>query len=111
MTSEMSVFEWAIVGFIIVSILWHVWRGGAANPESTGTLGRKLGSLSNDVAALSGRVDNVAEEIANLERESVRTGDIARLEAKIDGRAVLADRVWHSVERIERFLIEKGLGK
>ena len=103
--------EGAIVAFIVASLLWFVWRGGAANPEGTGAVARRVNALRAEVGSLSGRVDKVASEVKKLERESASTADIQRLEAKVDGKAELAERTWKSVDRIERFLIEKGLSK
>ena len=45
-------FEAAIIVFIVVAIGLTVWRGGAANPEGTGSLGRKLSKLDGDLPAL-----------------------------------------------------------
>ncbi len=100
----MTLFEWAMIAFIVVSILWHVWKGGAANPEGTGSLGNKVAGLSTDLGKLSTRVRHVEHGMAELKEEAATAKDIVRLEQ-------LGERTWRSVERIERTLIEKGLGK
>lgn len=100
----MSVFEWAIIAFIIVSILWHVWKTGAANPVGTGSLDKKVAGLSAEFGKMTGRVKYLEEGMAQLKEEAATTKDIERLEE-------LGERTWRSVDRIERIILEKGLGK
>jgi outer membrane murein-binding lipoprotein Lpp len=118
----MSWFELAIIAFIVLSIFYVVWRGGAANPESTGALGKKVDGISNKLTALSGRVGAVEKDFDELKAEAATTKDIARLEqllnertqtlqAKIAGHVEVSQRTNHSVDRIERMLIDRGLGK
>ncbi|MGE0773536.1 MAG: hypothetical protein AB7L36_00635 [Sphingomonadaceae bacterium] len=109
--------DWAIIAFIIFGITYVVWKGGQANPEGTGTLGQKVSGLSGKVSALGTRIGHVEHEMEELKQEAATTKDIARLEeklstvrAEIAGDRDLAKRTYQSVERIERFLIEKGLG-
>lgn len=102
--------EWAITAFIIFGITYVVWKGGAANPEGTGSLGQKVNGLSGKMTALGTRVGHVEKELEELKEEAATTKDIARLEATMNGYHQLAERTCKSVERIERFLIEKGLG-
>jgi hypothetical protein len=104
-------YELAIIAFIVLGIAAAVWRGGAANPLGTGALGRKVGKLSGTVSVLSLRVGHVEKELEELTKEAATVKDIERLEQKIEGHHELAERTCRSVERIERFLIEKGLGK
>lgn len=110
--------EWALIAFITGGIVLAVWKGGAANPEGTGSLGRKVTGLSGRVAHLDTRLGHVESELADVVRDGATTKDIARLEermgtlkAEMSGHRELAERTWKSVDRIERFLIEKGLGK
>lgn len=114
----MNVFEWAVVAFIVASILYHVWRTGAANPTSTRELGGDLSGLSSTVVAMSGRVGAVEKKLEELERETATTKDIERIEEKIgtvyatmEGHQALSARTNRSVDRIEQMLIERGLGK
>lgn len=129
----MSVFEWAIVAFIVVSILWHVWKGGAANPESTRSLGGKVSAVASQVSALSGRtaqqvstlserVGRVESEVNDIRAEGATTRDVEKLEKLIDAKmdSVRAEVAGHrelsqatndSVRRIERIILEKGLRK
>ena len=112
----MSWFEVAIVAFIVMSITYVVWRGGAANPQSTGELGAKINGLSNKFSALNTRVGHVESEMKELQSVAATTKDIARMEERIEtvraeqaGHHMLSASTNRSVERIERLLIEKGL--
>jgi hypothetical protein len=127
-----DLFQWAIVVFIILSILFHVWKGGAANPESTWSLGQKVNGLAGQVSALSGRttiqvselsgrLGDMETEMKDLKRDSATTEDVDKLEklidarmetvrAEIDGHRQLSQATNDSVRRIERIIIEKGLG-
>lgn len=115
-------FQWVIIAFVVLSILWHVWKGGAANPEGTASLGRKVNNLSGEVAKLGGRVGHMELEMKEMKDESASTKDIDRIEQVIDGKIEtvraemtghrqLSDQTNRSVQRIEKMLIERGLGK
>ena len=104
-----SWLEWAIIAFIVLTIGWCVWKGGAANPMGTGRISRKVGKLSGEVTTLSMRVRHAEQELAELKESAATTKDIARLEERMAGHLALSERTNKSIERIERFLIEKGL--
>lgn len=110
-----SWLEWAIIIFIVFSIGTVVWRGGAANPEGTGQLGRKVSGLSGRVNTLSQRVGHLESEVAELKEEAATAKDIQRIEQLIDERTAaqreLMERTARSVDRIERMFLEKGMGK
>lgn len=112
----MSWLEVAIMAFIVLSIAYVVWRGGAANPESTGELGQKINGLSNKFSTLNTRLGHVESEMKELQASAATTKDIARIEERIEtvraeqaGHHMLSANTNRSVERIERLLIEKGL--
>lgn len=94
--------ELVIVGFIFLSIGWVVWKGGAANPEGTRSLGTKVSHLTGKVTQLTTRVGHVESEVEELKREAATTKDIERLEQ-------LGERTFRSIERLERLILEKGL--
>ncbi len=110
-----SPLEWAIIIFIVLSIGTVVWRGGAANPEGTGQLGRKVSGLSSKVTTLSQRMGHLESEVADLKEEAATGKDIQRIEQLIDERTAaqreLMERTARSIDRIERMFIEKGMGK
>lgn len=117
-----DLFQLAIIAFIVLSILWHVWKGGRANPQNTGQLGNELTELSKKVTGVSGRVGQLEHKFDKLEKEAATTEDVKQLErlvdekfatmnARMDGHHALSQSTNHSVERIERILIERSLGK
>ena len=114
--------ELAIIAFILAGIGVAVWKGGAANPEGTGSLGRKVNTISSKVSTLSVRLGHLESEFVELKAEAATTEDVARIEqlmaekfntmrAEIAGHRELAERTHRGVDRIERLLIEKGLGR
>lgn len=112
-----NVLEWVIVAFIFVGIVVAIWRGGAANPVSTGALEQKVTALSGKVGRLDHRVGTVEGEIRELKEEAATVKDIQRIEERIEtvraeaaGHRALSEATNRSVERIERVLIERGLG-
>lgn len=114
----MSIFELVVVAFIAVSILVFVWRGGARNPESTGTLADKIAGMSGKLTQLSGRVGKVEAEMEELKAEAATTKDIQRVEAQMETlRAVMAEHhevsktTGRNVQRIYDVLLEQGLRK
>ncbi len=112
----------AIVIFIIGSLSFIMWKGGASNPESTGRLGRRVSSLSRSLTTLDGRVRAIEDDVKELELNMATTKDIeslgksleertSTLRAEMKGHHDLSERTNRAVDRIERLLIEKGLGK
>lgn len=117
-----DLYQWLIIAFVVLSILYHVWKGGAANPQSTGSLDRKVNILSGQMTGLSGRVGQVETQMKEMKEEAASTKDVEKLEdlidarmatvrAEIEGHRNLSQATNESVRRIERVLIEKGLGK
>lgn len=100
-----QLYELAIIALILGGI-FLAWRAGQANPEGTGRIAKRIGGLD-------GRIKHVE---AQLGQAATKT-DLAKLEGEIDalreqmaGDRALAERTFASVQRIETFLIEKGLG-
>lgn len=113
-----SWLDWVIIGFIVLSIGFVVFRTGSANPESTGRLGRKVNDVANKVNDLRGRLGFVEQELEELKRDAATTKDIERIEeriqtvrAEMQGHHAISQQTNHSVTRIERLLIERGLPK
>lgn len=123
-------FELAIIAFIIVSIGVVIWRGGAANPESTGSLGRKISTLDRDVKQLDSEIRDVKSEFERLNSQSATKADIKRLERKVDdhcgaveqvkqqvnelglsaaAREATLDHVKSQVDRLYNFIVNKGM--
>lgn len=117
-----DLFQWAIIAFVVLSIAVHVWKGGAANPQSTGKVARDVSGLSAKLSELSGRVGQVETEVNELKEEAATTEDVKQLErlvdekfatmnARMDGHHALSQATNNSVDRIERILIERSLNK
>lgn len=89
-----SWIEAAMIVFIFVGIAVSIYMRGQANPEGTGTLGRKVNRLDGDVRKLAGEVEDVERRLGEIERTSAKVSDIERVEnrllahgKKIDGLA------------------------
>ncbi|MDR6708154.1 archaellum component FlaC [Novosphingobium sp. 1748] len=118
-------YELAIILFILLGIGWVVWKGGAANPEGTGTLGRRVNGISNKVSALSTRIEHIESDIEEIKHDAVTGRDVERIEGllataraemgalrvEIAGDRKMAERTQHSLDRIERLILERGFGK
>ena len=116
-------FELAIIVFIIGAIAVSVWRGGAANPEGTGTLGKKFNRLDGDVGKLGGELNEVARRLAEVEKNAAKVHDIKRLEraqAESDGKIdVLLERTaaistasehrGHQLDMVYQAIVQKGM--
>jgi hypothetical protein len=106
MTSDY--LEYAIIAFIVVSIGVVVWRGGAANPEGTGALGRKVTRLDGDVGGLRGEVrglrgdfDDVERRLGEIERTSAKASDIERVEKRLKAHGEKIDDMAETVAGID----------
>lgn len=115
-----DLLQWAIIAFIVLGIAVAIWKGGAANPEGTGQIAKQVGAMKGELAGLSQRMGFVEHEMEELKNESASTEDITQLKAlfeekistvraELTGSRELAQRTHLGVERIERFLIERGL--
>lgn len=111
-------YQLAIIAVILLGIGVSIWKGGAANPEGTGTLGRRVNTMSNKISAMNARISNIEIDIQEIKQEAVTGQDLAKvgglidtLRAEVAGDRKLAERTQHSLDRIERLIIERGLGK
>jgi len=120
-----SWLELAIIGFIIAGIAAAIFKGGAANPESTGSLGRELRQVKNKVGALDVKVDQIEQQVAGLEGSSAKTLDLRRIEADVAElkrevgtlRETVAaqhadiEHTRRQVDRLYDFIVERGMSK
>lgn len=102
-----ELYQWAIIAFILLGIGVAVWRGGQANPESTGRIARRLNHLDGRVqqVELALKATATSEDITKVE------GSIGKIEAQMESDRELAKRTHAAVSRIESFLIERALSK
>lgn len=110
--------EMAIIAFILLGIGYSAFKGGAANPVGTATLERRINGISNKVSTLSSRIETIESDTKEIKQEAVTSQDFERLagqmatvRAEMAGDRKMAERTQHSLDRIERLILEKGLGK
>lgn len=118
-------FELAIIAFISIGIAVAIFRGGAANPESTGSLGRQLralqtevGKLTSGLAAVKKDVSGMESRVAEIDRRAATVDDIRRLENRVDeiaeaasARAATLEHVRGQVDRLYDFIVKRGMEK
>lgn len=118
-----NLFELAIIAFIIVGIGVVIWKGGAANPESTGSIGRKVNRLDGDVRKLGTEMKDVDRRLGEIEQSSAKASDIKRLEGlmgqqqgKIEelikltsGQTVAAEHRGKQLDMLYQTIVMKGM--
>ncbi len=116
-------FEAAIIVAIIAGIMLAVWKGGAANPEGTGSLGRKVSRLDGDVHKFGGELVEVSRRLAEVEKNSAKVQDIKRLETaigksddKIDellertaAISTASEHRGHQLDMVYQAIVQKGM--
>lgn len=93
----MSYFEMAIIAFILAGIAVAVWKGGQANPESTGKLARRMA-----------RVELELKEKATVGDVAALGTEIAELKSEMAGDRRVNQLTYESVKRLEGYFIQKG---
>lgn len=115
--------ETAIIIFIMAGIGVAIWKGGAANPEGTGSLGRKLGHVDREVGQLAEQMRDVESRVEHIENVAASKADIKRLERSLEAvktqvatlgenaaaREATLDHVKHQVDRLYDFIVNKGM--
>lgn len=108
--------QWAIIAFIVLAIGFVVFRSGQTNPAATGALDTRLNTLQTQQGSLKTRLGHMEAELQELQANAATGKDIARLEevistvrAEMSGHKEVSMRTSHSVDRIERLLLEKAL--
>lgn len=113
-----NVLELLVSGVIIIGIIVMIWRGGAANPVSTGGLERRIGEHTRRLGsveeqlkgcATSAALGLLATEMRSLEERAASSGEVLALEgkmvafdARVDGRlAALEMQFSGKVDRID----------
>lgn len=102
----MSIFEIAIIAFILAGICFLLFRGGQANPEGTGRLARRIGKVEQALAekATTESVDTATREVAAL------SAKVGRLEAEMAGDRRVNQLTYEAVRRLEDYFLKKGTG-
>lgn len=97
-----SYLEWVIIALILGGILFAIWRGGAANPVSTGGLRLRLNALDGDMKALSTKVGTVETRVAELDARAATKGDIERIEKRLESWDPRMDRLDERLDTLEK---------
>lgn len=120
-----TLLEWAIIAFIVMAIGYIVWRGGAANPQGTGALGRKVSHLDGTVMRLARETEEIDRRVVEIERTAAKASDIKRLERQLGEQQALlgqmremmagsvraADLRGEQLDRLYNFIVERGMSK
>lgn len=93
--------ELAMIAFIVVGIAAAIWKGGQANPEGTGSLGKKLARLESDVRTVKRDVSGV---VSSVDAQAKKTDAIEHQIQDIERRSAKAS----DIERLERLVVEQG---
>lgn len=106
-----SWLEAVIIGFILIGIAVAIFKGGAANPVSTGGLGKRLSDVDGDLRALTTKVDTVETKVGAVETRvselnqlSATKGDIERLEKQFQEWKRQIDRLDERFDGFDRDL-------
>lgn len=115
--------ELAIIAFIVIGIGWVVFRGGQANPESTGDLGQQLASLSSEQRGMNARLGELEKDVDRLDKDAASKADIKRVEKGLAeltqqvadlsknaaGREATLAHVASQVDRLYQVIVSKGM--
>lgn len=93
-------YQLAIIAFILIGIGVAIWRGGQANPESTGKLARKQAQFEADLKAVKSKVDAIENRVTEIDRRAATIADIERVEGQLAEAKVARDRIDQSTADI-----------
>lgn len=113
----------AIIAFIMLGIGWVVFRGGQANPESTGELGQQLTALAGEQRGMSARIGDLEKDIDRLDKDAASKADIKRMEKALGelqqevagqsknaaAREATLAHVAAQVDRLYQVIVSKGM--
>lgn len=118
-----SWLEIAIIALIGAGFVAVIWRGGAANPETTGRLARRIGKLDEHVGQLDRNLGALDIEVRRIDSHAASKTDIRRLERAVEGvekvvaemgrdaasREATLGHVKSQVDRIVNVIVNKGM--
>lgn len=103
--------EIIIIIFIIMGIsvvVYFSWKGGAANPVSTGNLDERLNSFDTELSGMRVRVDQIQGRVETIEGHYAKASDIERLEKQLRAQARKMDKVADDIATIREEAGERG---
>lgn len=80
--------ELAIIAFIVLGMMVAIWRGGAQNPVSTGSLNRKVGKIASDLNSIKAEFKGIDSRVTEIERRGATSDDIRGIERKLDDQGL-----------------------
>lgn len=115
--------EGALIIFILAGIGFVMWKGGAANPESTGSLGRKITAFNKNFTKLQTQMNKVEQDVERLQNDSASASDIERLEGAVESletkvadigesasaRNATLEHVKQQVDRLYDVIVTRGM--
>ncbi len=123
-------YELAIIAFIVIMMGVAIWRGGAQNPVSTGSLNRKVGRMANDLSSIKSEFEGIDKRVTEIERRGATSDDIrgierkleehyrclAQLDSRLDGlnestaaKHASIDHTMRQVDRLYDHIVSKGM--
>lgn len=103
--------EAAIIAVILGGIAVAIFKGGAANPVGTASLGKKLSLLDGDVKALKTQLTGVDDRVTEIDRRGATNADIKRLEGRVDEWERKLERIDERMDVLDREIATiKALG-
>lgn len=103
--------EILIIIFIIVGIsivIWLGWKGGAANPVSTGSLDERLHSFDTELSGMRSQVDQIEDRVEKIEGHYAKATDIERLEKQLRAHGRKMDKMAEDIATIREEAAERG---
>lgn len=103
--------EILIIVFIIIGIsvvIYFSWKGGAANPVSTGTLDERLNSFDTELSGMRSQVDQIEDRVEKIEGHYAKASDIERLEKRLRAHDRKMDKVIGDIAAIREEAAERG---
>lgn len=93
-------FELVII-VVILAAIFFVHRRGQQNPESTGSLGKKLSALKTQVGALETRLGSVDSRVTDIDRRAAKVEDIDGLKSDIAAQGTTIAEVKECIARLD----------
>lgn len=106
-----SWFEILIIVFIIIGIsvvVYFSWKGGAANPVSTGDLDDRLHSFDTELSGMRSQVDQIEGRVETIEGHYAKASDIERLEKQLRAQGRKMDKMAEDIATIREEAAERG---
>lgn len=92
----------------IGTVIWLGWKGGAANPVSTGNLDDRLNSFDAELSGMRSQVDQIEGRVETIEGHYAKASDIERLEKRLRTHDRKMDKVIEDISAIREEAAERG---